>query len=150
MKGGQQPPLALVTPPYSKSEKRKGLLEVENVKDFHVNIRIYGSSFNQYVNVNYLSVKFDNKIETPKGIIYKTEQGSNFTKMHDLETSIFGDYLTNGLNGYFYDYPKDDTSSLFNNAGVLTNNWTTPTDTAELPLLQHISRQKGSNVQCCA
>lgn len=111
-------------------------------------LRIYGSNvgpdgnITRVTTVNFARLNFGISTDIPKGIIYKSEQGSDFTKTHDLETSIFGDYLTNGLNGYFYDYPKDDTSSLFNNAGVLTNNWTTPTDTEELPLLQHISRQK--------
>ncbi len=128
----------------SKGMAVSGALEVEDdLSLYSLKIRIYGGGGGRTVLINSvgLTIKSGSK-DNPKGTIYKSEQGSNFTKTHDLETSIFGDYLTNGLNGYFYDYPKDDTSSLFNNSGVLTNNWTTPTDTEELPLLQHISRQK--------
>ena len=107
--GGQQPPLLLASPAYTNSSKRKGVLELTMLTIFHINIRIYGSSFEQYVNVNFASVRFGNKTETPKGNLYKTTQGSNYTKLHDVETVIFGDYIRKGLNGYFYDYPIDDT-----------------------------------------
>src|SRR5690554_5027495 len=143
LRGGQQSPLLLASPAYANSEKRKGVLEVDNVNDFHINIRIYGSSFNQYVNVNFASVKFGNKTEMPKGNLYKTTQGSNFTKQHDIETVIFGDYIRSGLNGYFYDYPIDETSNLYLPNGELSPpEWVTAFDTTERPLLHHISRQK--------
>jgi hypothetical protein len=143
--GGQQPPLLLASPAHTNSSKRKGVLEVNNVNDFHINIRIYGSSFEQYVNVNFASVRFGNKTETPKGNLYKTTQGSNYTKLHDIETVIFGDYIRNGLNGYFYNYPIDDTSNLYLPSGTLSlPEWVTAFDTTERPLLHHISRQKSS------
>src|SRR5690554_5933529 len=119
--GGQQPPLLLTSPAYTNSSKRKGVLEVNNINDFHINIRIYGSGFEQYVNVNFASVRFSNKTETPKGNLYKTIQGSNYTKLHDVETVIFGDYIRKGLNGYFYDYPIDDTSNLYLPNGELSS-----------------------------
>ena len=141
--GGQQSPLLLASPAYTNSSKRKGVLEVDNVNDFHINIRIYGSGLFQYVNVNFASVRFGNKTETPKGNLYKTTQGSNFTKQHDIETVIFGDYIRKGLNGYFYNYPIDDTSNLYLPSGELSSpTWITLFDTTERPLLHHISRQK--------
>src|SRR5690554_1855268 len=141
--GGQQSPLLLASPAYTNSSKRKGVLEVNNVNDFHINIRIYGSGLFQCVNVNFASVRFSNKTETPKGNLYKTTQGSNFTKLHDVETAILGDYITSGLNGYFYDYPVDDTSNLYLPSGTLSSpQWITAFDTTERPLLHHISRQK--------
>ena len=143
LRGGQQPPLLLASPPFTNSEKRSGALNVGDVNDFHINIRIYGSGLIQYVNVNFASVKFGNKTETPKGNLYKTTQGSNFTKLHDVETVIFGDYIRKGLNGYFYDYPIDDTSNLYLPSGTLsTPQWITAFDTTERPLLHHVSRQK--------
>src|SRR5690554_1882450 len=141
--GGQQSPLLLASPAYTNSSKRKGVLEVNNVNDFHINIRIYGSGLFQCVNVNFASVRFGNKTETPKGNLYKTTQGSNFTKIHDIETVIFGDYIRSGLNGYFYDYPIDETSNLYLPNGELSPpEWVTAFDTTERPLLHHISRQK--------
>ena len=43
-----------------------------------------------------------------KGTLYKTKprNGANFTKGARLKQLIFGDYLTKGLNGYFYDLSK--------------------------------------------
>jgi hypothetical protein len=141
--GGQQSPLLLASPAYTNSSKRKGVLEVDNVNDFHINIRIYGSGLFQYVNVNFASVRFGNKTETPKGNLYKTTQGSNYTKLHDVETVIFGDYIRKGLNGYFYNYPIDDTSNLYLPSGELSSpTWITLFDATERPLLHHISRQK--------
>ena len=50
--------------------------------------------------------------------------------------------MTGGLNGYFYKYPIDDTSSLYSN-GVLTSKWTDITDPGvERSLLHHITTQR--------
>lgn len=74
--------------------------------------------------------------------MYKREQGANYTKTHEIPTVLWGDYLTNGLNGYFYEYPIDDTSSLYNSSNALTSKWTAYNDPEQLPLLQHVTRQK--------
>lgn len=147
LRGGQQPPLLLASPAFSNSDSFKGLFEVgedDNVNDYSATIRIYGSG-DQYVTVNYAIIKFSDVSELPKGTMYKTEQGNVFTKAYDIETSIFGDYLLSGLDGYFYRYPNDDTSSIYKDANTLsTPVWTTPmipNETGELPLLHHSMRQ---------
>jgi hypothetical protein len=147
LRGGQQPPLLLASPAFSNSESLKGLFEVgedDNVNNYSATIRVYGSG-NQYVTVNYALIKFSDVSELPKGTMYKTEQGEVFTKAYDIETSIFGDYLLSGLDGYFYRYPNDDTSSIYKDVNILSSPiWTTPmitSETSELPLLHHSMRQ---------
>lgn len=89
---------------------------------------------------------FPDTADKGKGILYKTEQIGNFSKRSDPETTIFGDYIRSGLNGYFYRYRRDERTILHRlDAGeyIPTSSWTTATDPAagELPLLQHVSRQ---------
>lgn len=147
LRGGQQHPLMLASPAFSNSDSFKGLFEVgedDNVNNYSATIRVYGSG-DQYVTVNYAIVKFSDVSELPKGTMYKTEQGNVFTKAYDIETSIFGDYLLSGLDGYFYRYPNDDTSSIYKDVNTLSSPiWTTPSipnETSELPLLHHSMRQ---------
>jgi len=124
---------------YSKAE---GTINRNDAADFDIKIRIFGGNIFSVLFINFVSVKFSSIQDTAKGIIYKTTQGNNFTKVHDTDTSIIGDYLTSGLNGYFYPYPIDDTSSLLTSSGNLTTRWTVPYSDEELPLLQHIARQR--------
>jgi hypothetical protein len=116
----------------------------DRIDDYVIKLRVYGSSVTRVntVVVNFFYVSFERNNNIPKGNIYKTIQGNNFTKVHDTDTSIIGDYLTSGLNGYFYPYPIDDTSSLLTSSGNLTTRWTVPYSDEELPLLQHIARQR--------
>lgn len=114
----------------TRSAKFTAPLEVDgDLSDYTVTIRAYGVSgiTGAYtpIFVNKAGVRFSNTQDVPKGVIYKTDQGGEFTKTHDIETTIFGDYLTKGLDGYFYDYPIDDTSSLYQD-GELTSLWATP------------------------
>lgn len=125
----------------SKGQLIKGKLE-RDLSDYTITVRIYGSGTYQVTTVNFISVQFSNSLEVPKGTMYKREQGSNYTKTHEIQTVLWGDYLTNGLNGYFYEYPIDDTSSLYNASNELTSKWTAYNDPEQLPLLQHITRQK--------
>jgi len=122
--------------------KVKGTLEVESLENYKLKVRIYGGTGGRTILVNMVSLSMKNTQETPKGTIFKIEQGSNYTKEHEIDTSIWGDYMTGGLNGYFYKYPIDDTSSLYNSNNELTSKWTAYNDTEQLPLLQHITRQK--------
>ena len=147
LRGGQQHPLILASPAFSNSDSFKGLFEVgedDDVNNYSATIRVYGSG-DQYVTVNYALIKFSDVSELPKGTMYKTEQGEVFTKAYDIETSIFGDYLLSGLDGYFYRYPNDDTSSIYKDVNTLSSPiWTTPSipnETSELPLLHHSMRQ---------
>ena len=125
----------------SKSILISGKLEID-LTGFNVKVRIYGSGTYQTTAIHFASVKFSNTAELPKGNIFKTTQGANYTKDHEIPTVLWGDYLTLGLNGYFYDYPIDDTSSLYRPTGELHSRWTAYGDPDTLPLLQHITRQK--------
>lgn len=123
----------------------KGVLEQPS--GYNVFVRIYGSNEAaldlRETAVNFATISFNNTIESPKGLIYRRNQGTGFTKEHDIDTSIFGDYMRKGLDGYFYEYRIDDTSSLYSTAGTLTEPlWTAHGDTEQLPLLRHVTRQK--------
>ncbi len=121
---------------------------INNPDGYSIILRIYGSkdgaeSNRREIAVHFAKVSFKNTQELPKGNIFKRIQGTGFTKEHDLDTTIFGDYMRKGLDGYFYEYPLDDTSSLYSTAGTLTEPiWTAHNDTEQLPLLQHVTRQK--------
>ena len=119
-----------------------GTLESNELEGWELRIRIYGGGSYNTILINAASIHMKSSQGTPKGAIYKRDQGADFTKTHDIETAIFGDYLTGGLDGYFYDYPIDDTSSLYNSANELTSKWTAYNDPEQLPLLQHVTRQK--------
>lgn len=125
----------------TKSMKISGTLEVNGLQDYKIHIRIYGNGSGRTILFNFASIRMSNAEEVPKGNIYKREQGSDYTNIHDIETTIFGDYITGGLNGYFYDYPVDDTSSLF--SPYASNEWRDPTDpdSEARPLLYHAAKQ---------
>ena len=122
--------------------KRTFKISDDDLSDYQISLRIYGGESRAVTIVNSFSFDFNFDVEIPKGNIFKTEQGSNFTKQHDINTTIFGDFITGGLNGYFYDYPIEDTSILRDSTLEFTRRWTTPTDSDQLPILQHVSRQK--------
>ena len=129
-----------IIPFLTEGKRVKGTLEVSNLEQYKLKIRIYGTQ--RAVYFHSVDLLMRNTAEAPKGTIFKTEQGSNYTKEHEIDTSIFGDYMTGGLNGYFYKYPIDDTSSLYSN-GVLTSKWTDITDQGvERSLLHHITTQR--------
>lgn len=119
------------------------LIAGNDIANYNITIRIYGSGTYQTVLINQATITFSTtNSRLPKGTIFKTEQGSNYTKEHEIDTSIWGDYMTGGLNGYFYNYSIDDTSSLYSN-GVLTSKWTDITDPGvERSLLHHITTQR--------
>lgn len=116
--------------------------KLDNPAGYSISVRVYGSGEGNPVFINFVSVSFSNADNIPKGTMYKREQGANYTKTHEIPTVLWGDYLTNGLNGYFYEYPIDDTSSLYNSSNALTSKWTAYNDPEQLPLLQHVTRQK--------
>jgi len=129
-----------IIPFLTEGKRVKGTLEVSNLEQYKLKIRIYGTQ--RAVYFHSVDLLMRNTAEAPKGTIFKTEQGSNYTKEHEIDTSIWGDYMTGGLNGYFYKYPIDDTSSLYSN-GVLTSKWTDITDPGvERSLLHHITTQQ--------
>ena len=125
----------------SKSKSITG--QLKSPVGYSISVRIYGSSEGNPVFLNFVSISFKNTENIPKGTIYKRNQGTGFTKEHPTDTSIFGDYITTGLNGYFYNYSIDDTSSLFSAPNTLTlPKWTAFNDTEQRPLLQHVTRQR--------
>lgn len=119
-------------------QKRVTLTTHEPLDNYKIKLRVFGS--NAHAFITSFSVKFNVPKIQQKGNIYKVEQGDNFTFKHEIETTIFGDYLTAGVNGYFYNYQPDDTSSLLED-GERTQLWTAPEDGTEQPLLLHTVRQ---------
>lgn len=124
-----------------------GKLEIpegDSFSNWKIRVRVYGSGGGYDVAFNSTIVKLSlGATDSPKGNIYKRNQGANFTSEYPIDTTIFGDYITNGLNGYFYNYSIDDTSSLFSEPDVLIQpKWTAHADADELPLLQHVARQR--------
>lgn len=130
----------------TKSATFKGKLTVDtNVNDYKISIRIYGDSVARPTFIDSIYYKFKSDEDIGKGMLYRTEQIGVFSKKNDPETTIFGDYISNGLNGYFFPYPIDDTSILRSPADTDSHSrlWTTATDpdSGELPILQHVARQ---------
>lgn len=130
----------------TKSATFKGkLTDDTNVNDYKISIRIYGKSVSQPTFIDSIYYKFKSDEDVGKGMLYRTEQIGVFSKKNDPETTIFGDYISNGLNGYFYPYPSEDTSILRSpvDTDLHSRLWTTATDPAsgELPILQHVARQ---------
>src|SRR5690606_16597339 len=107
----------------TQSMRVSGTLESSDLEGWNLRIRIYGSGTSNTVLINAASLVMSSSQEVPKGAIYKREQGADFTRAHDIDTVIFGDYLTGGLDGYFYDYPIDDTSSIHNLYTGISSLW---------------------------
>lgn len=135
----------------TSSRSVNGVLAVQdgNLSGYNITVRIYGYTkgvtggrFLVTTLVNSVAVTITDISDPAKGILYKTEKADNFTKAHDIDTSLFADYITTGLNRYFYSFPIDDTSLIYNSNNELTSKWTAYNDTEQLPLLQHVSRQK--------
>ncbi|HZK26266.1 MAG TPA: hypothetical protein VFD00_01815, partial [Thermoclostridium sp.] len=118
------------------------LEESEDPEKVTLTVHILGVDF--AAAIRSVKVNFDQKNDA-KGILYRTDQLGNFSKKSDPNTTIFGDFITSGLNGYFYPYAEDDTSILRSPSGSNQplSKWTTATDPAagELPILQHVTRQ---------
>lgn len=120
------------------------LIAGNDIANYSITIRIYGSGTYQTVLINQATITFSTtNSELPKGTIYRRNQGAGFTSEYPTDTTIFGDYMSIGLNGYFYNYSIDDTSSLFSAPDILIQpKWTAHADANELPLLQHVARQR--------
>ena len=72
----------------TNSQINKGILEVDEglVSDFKIHIRIYGipnSSAPTAINFAKFTIKSDQ--EVAKGTLYKTTQGTDFTREYDIE-----------------------------------------------------------------
>lgn len=120
------------------------LIAGNDIANYNITIRIYGSGTYQTVLINQATITFSTtNSQLPKGTIYRRNQGAGFTSEYPTDTTIFGDYMSIGLNGYFYNYSIDDTSSLFSAPDILIQpKWTAHADANELPLLQHVARQR--------
>ena len=102
----------------TRSPSYTATLEAENVNDWHLIYRIYGNETPSPLGLtsatwNFVNVEVRGFPSDAKGILYKIEQGVNFTNEVELDTTIFGDFITNGVNGYFYDYAKDERNSIY-------------------------------------
>ena len=117
----------------------RGVLSATDVSLYNISIEIFGSpNMIRGIFVNYATIRFkDERNPVIEGNVYKVKQGSNFTKKMDIETTLFGDYAVNGINGYFYSYPINDTSSI----DYAAQNWTTIHNSNQLPILLHSARQ---------
>lgn len=93
-------------------------------------------------------VKIDFKMpnEVPKYTRYETTVDGNYTKKYDATTVLFGDYQTQGQNGYFYQYRDDSRSITYTSNGVRTKNWSTINDPQKESLLKHSIRQKTQSI----
>ena len=79
------------------SIKYKATLDVANISDYDITIRAYGTNIPTISGggwapmfVDFASVRFSNTAELPKGNIFKTTQGANYTKNHDIPTVLWG------------------------------------------------------------
>lgn len=88
--------------------------------------------------LNKVNLTVDDNVEKPKGDLYRIDQVGNFTAKTSTPVSVFSDYLFTGLNGYFYNYPIDDTSSII---PIGSTSWQTVGDSQEAPILLHSVRQ---------
>lgn len=117
----------------------------ETLDGYNIHIRLLGSMDGVVSVINSIELTFKSTSDAPKGAIYKREQGgSGYTKVHEPETTLFGDYLTIGRNGYFYPYNVDDTSTLRGEDpdAVLTPEWQAYGDSELCPLMLHVVRQR--------
>src|SRR5690554_259517 len=105
------------------SQTLDGTLVLEDdevASDWEFFIRHYRLSNDDPIHlVNFSSITFLTDGEQ-KGNLFKIEQGVNFTKESEIDTTIFGDFINKGINGYFYDYQRDEQSSIFYKIG---SNW---------------------------
>lgn len=107
-------------------------------------ILIYGTSISGTIKtyVEEASIGISNAIDG-KGILYRTEQGSgSYSKKDEADTTIFGDHLTQGINGYFYAYPQDELSIHSYFGANIRIGWTSPDDAQVDPILLHSVRQR--------
>lgn len=123
------------------------VIDAETAVDFtgcKLYVRIFGTV--PYLTADDMVTSFLNSVDIdiksssnlPKGNIFKVTRPGNYTAKADFPTSIFSDYITNGLNGYFYSYPSDDTSAI-QIAG--NTSWETIGDSRPSPALLHTARQ---------
>ncbi len=118
-----------------------------DVNDWHLKVRIYGSkagstppAFNDVIYDMVSAVNVNDDVQA-KGNLFEIKQGVNFTKAQEIDTTVWGDYVTQGINGYFYAYPDDDLSILHVN-DTPAELWVAPGDANAETLLLHSVRQR--------
>lgn len=117
--------------------------------DMDLYIRYYGTlghptnAFNTFRTGEYdniiqsVELSFDVDQEYPKATAFQNEVVKKFTKKTDRGAVLFGDYQTEGRNGFFYPYRDDSLSIQYTEDGRMTKNWRTVDDGTDLPLLEH-------------
>ncbi|MGN0020822.1 MAG: hypothetical protein ACI35Z_08515, partial [Sphingobacterium hotanense] len=98
-------------------------------------------NFNPHTIVKEITVDFISDNQVPKGTIFQNKIVGDFTKTPETINSLFGDYQTNGQNGFFYKYREDSLSIHYNALGIRLKNWYTPNDLELNPVLIHALRQ---------
>lgn len=86
--------------------------------DLEMGVRFFGLASYSYATHKYVDVflnsvviEFEDENISGDGILFKIKQGSGkFSKVMETEDVLFSDKINRGVNGYFYNYPDDDTS----------------------------------------
>lgn len=103
-----------------------------------INLENMGTTALTTTLVNRVSVDVKSSKVHPKGDLYRITRSGSYTTRVDTPVSIYSDFMLRGLNGYFYNYPSDDTSNI----RKLDSSWTTigmPSESS--PVLLHTVRQ---------
>ena len=107
-------------------------------------IVIYGTSFSGTVKtyIEEASIGISN-VGNGKGVLYRTDQGAGgYSKKSDSDTTIFGDHLSQGINGFFYAYSHDELSIHSYLGQNIRTGWISPDDAQVDPILLHSVRQR--------
>lgn len=91
--------------------------------------------------IKSIEVNFKSDDQVPKSTVFETILEANYTKPTEQRNVLFGDFQTEGQNGYFYKYREDSLSIQYSRSGVRLKDWYTPFDTSLNPMLVHSLRQ---------
>ena len=105
-----------------------------------ISLFIFGTGCDAFVNEASIGIS---NISDGKGVLYRTDQGAGgYSKKSDSDTTIFGDHLSQGINGFFYSYTQDELSIHSYLGQNIRTGWTSPNDALVDPLLLHSVRQR--------
>ena len=91
--------------------------------------------------IKEITLDFKSDDQTPKGTIFQSRVEGDYTKPTEQRDLLFGDYITEGQNGFFYRYRDDSYSIHYGEGGSMLKNWNTPRDPEMQPLGIHVLRQ---------
>lgn len=110
------------------------------------NVAFKKSSLNPNLNnitsfIKSITVDFTSDDQIGKGTVFQSILSAQYTKPTAKRTVMFGDYQTEGQNGFFYRGREDSLSIHYNSNGERLKDWYTSRDTERNPLLIHALRQ---------